>query len=295
MASFSIYSNTYDTYSWGELSMQDLHDVITLRKRLSQCSIEPWPGIDMWPYKVSRFRESKNKYIKEGEIPAVIIYATTAKNDRRVIQVPSGYFCIDLDYADNKVLFDYNSMDTIKKMIADRFGSACLMFVSPSGRGLKVVHRINPVGQSLDDHVFVSHKVFEHLQRKYSDLGLTIDFKCKDWNRLCYLSYDREAYYNESPEPEAIIIPEVVVAPIPVLDDTDKGYQLSGDRRDKDQICPKCGGGSHRDKSFTYYVDQNGTRLEGCGVCSRSKCNANIKPWVNYPNVKWKYLGKVRS
>ena len=295
MASFSIYSNTYDTYSWGELSVQDIYEVISLKKRLSGCNIETWPHIDMWPFKVKRFRETKNKFIKERELPAVIFYAATDRYDRKMIKAPSGYFGIDLDYADNKMLFDYNSMDIVKKMVTDKLGSACLLFVSPSGHGLKVVHKINPVGHTLADHVYVSHKVFEHFQREYRNMGLVIDFKCKDWNRLCYLSYDRKAYYKEDCVPATILIPETVVAPLPVLDKDENGYQLSRDRRDKDQICPRCGGGRHRDKSFTYYADQNENRLDGCGVCSRSKCSANIKPWENYPNVKWRYLGKVRS
>jgi hypothetical protein len=295
MESFSIYSNTYDTYSWGELSVKDIYEVISLKKRLSMCKIETWPHIDMWPFKVQRFRETKNKFIKERELPAVIFYASTERYDRKRIKVPSGYFGIDLDFADNKVLFENNSMDIVKKMVTDKLGSACLLFVSPSGHGLKVIHKINPVGHNLEDHVYVSHKVFEHFQREYSYMGLIIDNKCKDWNRLCYLSYDREALYNKDSISETIAIPETIISPLPVLDKDVNGYQLSSDRRDKDQICPRCSGGRHHDKSFTYYVDQNGTRLDGCGVCSRAKCSANIKPWENYPIVKWIYLGKIRS
>ncbi len=293
---FSIYKNTYAIQSGGVMDLEALWRLITLQPGCRLSSItDLGRQTDLWPYHVRDYRRYGTQRIKLDLIPAVIFYGTTTEHDRKIIKEPSGFFCIDLDYSENKNLFDECGIEVIKKMVTGKLGSTALAFVSPSGRGLKVVHRISPVGQSLEDHVYVSHKVFEHLQRKYSDLGLTIDLKCKDWNRLCYLSYDREAYYNEAAEPETIIIPEVVVAPIPVLEEKENGYQLSRDRRDKDQICPKCGGGSHRDKSFTYYVDQNGTRLEGCGVCSRSKCNANIKPWVNYPNVKWKYLGKVRS
>ena len=275
--------------------MQDMYEVVSLKKKLSDRVLHPWPWLDNWPYWVKQLRDTQSKFIKERELPAVIFFAATTPDDRKVIKASSGYFGIDLDYGDNKVLFDFNSMATVKQMVAERFGSACLMFVSPSGAGLKVAHGISPQGFSLGDHSYVSHKVFEHFQRAYSELGVNIDFKCKDWNRLCYLSYDRDAYYNENAAPEIIVIPEVVVQPPPVLKDEENGYQLSGDRRDKDQICPMCKGGRHRDKSFTYYVDQNGNRLDGCGVCSRSKCSANIKPWEHYPSTKWKYLGRVRS
>ena len=183
----------------------------------------------------------------------------------------------------------------LKAMVTEAFTSTVLMFTSPSGKGLKVVHKIHPISDAGGDHISIANKVFENYFARYSFIGLNIDYKCRDWNRLCYLSYDRDAYYNDDAIADDIVIPEAAVKPPPAIEDGENGYQLSADRLDKDQICPACKGGQHRDKSFTYYVDQYGTRLEGCGVCSRSKCNANIKPWEEYPNVRWKYLGKTRS
>lgn len=291
---FSIYKNTYDIESAGELELKTVYELITLKCRLSAVA-DFGKGTDLWPYHVKNYRQFGTKRIKETLLPAVIFYATTAEHDRKILKVPSGYFCIDLDSSDNKKMFYDKGLDAVKTLIAESFSSTALIFTSPSGKGLKVVHKIRPEGSNSNEHIWVANKVFEHYLSRYSLLSLNIDHKCKDWNRLCYLSYDREAYYNENAAPETILIPEVVVLPLPVLKDEENGYKLSGDRRDKDQICPKCGGGRHRDKSFTYYVDQNGNRLDGCGVCSRSKCNANIKPWEEYPNVKWKYLGKRRS
>ena len=292
---FSIYENTYDVYSKGEITLADLHLVVTLQKKLGDIVTTPWKCINLWPYRVKDYRATGNTRIKEKELPAVIPFALTSSEDRKIILRPSGLFCVDIDYGDNKLLFDECGIEAIKKLVAEKFNSTALAFVSPSGRGLKILHTIQLKGKGASDHVHVSHGVFDYYQKKYKKIGLVIDLKCKDWNRLCYLSYDREAYYNESAVPDTIAIPEVVVQPPPVIEDGENGYQLSGDRRDKDQICPKCSGGQHRDKSFTYYVDQYGTRLEGCGVCSRAKCNANIKPREVYPNVKWKYLGKIRS
>jgi len=295
MECFSIFNNTYDVVSRGELTMHELYEVIALRKKLSDCQVEPQKWMDHWPFKVQDFRLTKNKYIKERNIPAVIFFAVTAATDRKQIKERSGYFGIDLDYGDNRSFFDKVPLAAVKQLVAERFPSAALMFISPSGKGLKVAHKIEPVGPTLEDHHHVSRKVFQHFQQAYREIGISIDYQCKDWNRLCYLSYDREAYYNADGVPENVAIPSIVVQPVPVIEDGENGYQLSGDRRDKDQVCPQCRGGQHRDKSFTYYVDQYGTRLEGCGVCSRSKCNANIKPWEEYPNVMWKYLGKTRS
>ncbi len=291
---FSIYKNTYDIESAGELDLKTVYELITLKGRLSTVA-DFGKGTDLWPYHVQDYRRYGTQRIKLNLLPAVIFYATTAEHDRKVIKQPSGLFCVDLDYSDNKALFDECDIEAVKKLVAEKFGSATLAFVSPSGRGLKVVHRIMPQGNGIGDHTYVSSAVFEHYLVMYKQIGLAIDTKCLDWGRLCYLSFDREAFYNPVAIPDVITIPELVVHPPPVLKDEENGYQLSGDRRDKDQICPNCKGGQHRDKSFTYYVDQNGNRLDGCGVCSRSKCGANIKPWEHYPSTKWKYLGRVRS
>lgn len=293
---FSIYRNTYEIQSGGELELRTLWQLIRLHDecRLST-TVDFGKGTDMWPYHVRDYRRFGTQRIKLTLIPAVIFYATTLEHDRKIIRRPTGYFCIDLDYNDNQLLFDRLGMKAIKAMVNTAFKSVALMFISPSGKGLKVVHKILPKGNDTEDHFHISNKVFEHYQVLYNNNGLVIDQKCKDWNRLCYLSYDREAYYNEVAEAETVAIPEITVLPVPVIMNDENGYQLSRDKWDKDQLCPRCNGGSHRDKSFTYYVDKNGSRLDGCGVCSRSKCSANIKPWEVYPNVKWKYLGKVRS
>ena len=291
---FSIYKNTYDIESGGELALQTVYELITLKRRLSSVA-DLGKGTDLWPYHVQDFRRYGTQRIKLNLLPAVIFYATTTEYDRKVIKQPSGLFCVDLDYADNKPLFDKLGIANVKKMVTDNFPSTALAFISPSGRGLKVVHRIMPQGKGIGDHAYVSSQVFEHYLVIYKQMGLAIDTKCLDWGRLCYLSFDRGAFYNPVAVPDVITIPELVVQPPPVINENENGYQLSSDRLHKDQVCPLCKGGQHRDKSFTYYVDQYGTRLDGCGVCSRSKCNANIKPWEEYPNVKWKYLGKTRS
>lgn len=294
MGTFSIYRNTFDIRSAGELTLKEVYEIISLRKRISSL-FDLGSGCDLWPHHVNNYRKYGTKRIKEAMLPAMIFFASTAANDRKTIKEQSGYFCIDLDFADNKKMFDENGMAALKEKIAVAFSSATLIFISPSAKGLKVIHKILPQGSILEDHVWVANKVFDYFQHKYCEMGLSVDAKCKDWNRLCYLSYDREAYYNEAVEAETVAIPEIAILPVPVIMNDENGYQLSRDKRDKDQICPRCNGGNHRDKSFTYYVDKNGSKLDGCGVCSRSKCNANIKPWEVYPNVKWRYLGKVRS
>ena len=292
---FSIFENTYDVYRKGEMTLENLHQVVSLTKLLSACVTTSWKCINLWPYRVKDYRTTGIKRIKESQLPAVIPFALTEAENRKAIVKQSGLFCVDLDYNDNKKQFDEQSITAIKNLVAAILPSTALAFISPSGRGLKILHLIEPVGEGADDHHHVSHRVFEHYQKSYAQIGLTIDAKCVDWNRLCYLSYDREAYYNPAATPDVIPMPLPVINVRPKIAEAEKGYQLSNEKRDKDQICPRCNGGQHRDKSFTYYVDETGSRLEGCGVCSRSKCSANIKPWENYPNTTWKYLGRVRS
>ena len=95
----------------------------------------------------------------------------------------SGLFCIDLD--------ELEDTEAIKSKVIDLLPPS-LMFVSPSGNGLKLVYKINT---SEAEHLqyYDAFEVFFNER-----LGVAIDDKCKDVPRACFLCHDSEAYFNDN-------------------------------------------------------------------------------------------------
>jgi hypothetical protein len=77
---------------------------------------------------------------------------------------------------------------SIEKLKKDEYVYS--LFKSPSGNGIKVFVRIPPYE--------ITHKSLFKLTRKYFKklYNLAADAKCEDIPRLCFASYDPDAYYN---------------------------------------------------------------------------------------------------
>lgn len=99
----------------------------------------------------------------------------------------SNLFCIDLD--------NLNNVAEVKTQVKEKL-TPSLMFVSPSGKGLKIVYKINT---KQAEHLRY-YKAFEQFFKQ--QMNIIIDEKCKDIPRACFLCYDCEAYFND----EATII-----------------------------------------------------------------------------------------
>lgn len=68
----------------------------------------------------------------------------------------------------------------------------CGWFVSPSGAGLKVFTRTNQRDQK------THYAAFKTAQRLFAGIGYTVDPKCVDLARLCYVSHDPGAVLREA-------------------------------------------------------------------------------------------------
>ena len=299
MKKFSIFKNKWSKEPSGEITVRDAYELITLRSKLSEVTGSKIFAMDWWPQWVKNIRVDNDKSWKD-KIPAFLFYGTTAVDSRKILAQHSGYYAIDIDVhpddpgEDNAPVFDRLGFEGVKDMVSKQ-DSVVLCFMSPSGKGIKVIHRIAPHGIDLTDTRFVSHEIFNYFQTEYKKMDIYIDVQCKDWNRFCYFSYDRECYYNEGARAEDIFIqPPVVIYDGTKVERTPGtcGYILSNNARDKDQDCPFCNGGSKHDRqTFTYYVDDNGNRIGEYGICCRSKCAANVRP-ESTDDMKWYYLGK---
>lgn len=105
----------------------------------------------------------------------------------------SGFLQIDLDAKDHPGL----SLDDMRdQLFADPHIQA--IFVSPSGNGVKGVARI-PADAA-------SHKAaFLTAERHFAAIGLKIDPSCKDPVRLCFVSFDPDAWLRSTDAVEFVI------------------------------------------------------------------------------------------
>jgi len=97
----------------------------------------------------------------------------------------SNLLCIDLDNLNNVV----ETKNSIIELLPPS-----LMFVSPTGNGIKLVYKVNITKAEHIDYF----KAFEQFFKQ--QMSITIDDKCKDVARACFLCFDSEAYYNNKAE-----------------------------------------------------------------------------------------------
>ena len=117
------------------------------------------------------------------ELPAFTISATyKGKRKKENVEYYSGLLHLDYDKLDNV-------QDVKSKIINNPYTYAA--FVSPSGKGLKVLVKC---GNDLSTHTYA----FNALRAYYDNLlGVMSDKSIKDVLRLCFVSYDNEMYLNE--------------------------------------------------------------------------------------------------
>lgn len=94
----------------------------------------------------------------------------------------SGYIVIDLDHLGS----DLN--ETMAKLITDKHLYVLLMFVSPSGDGLKIFYGID---LSQGGHRKWFNAIRNYLRETY---GLEADSSGVNQSRTCFLAYDPECY-----------------------------------------------------------------------------------------------------
>jgi hypothetical protein len=94
----------------------------------------------------------------------------------------NGIICLDIDHVEDPEL--------LKKQVAElRYVHAA--FVTPSGKGLKVIIKTNATTETYKS---VEVKVADYF---LSDCGAVRDNRCKDIARIQFVSHDPNLYYNE--------------------------------------------------------------------------------------------------
>lgn len=186
-----------------------------------------------WRPAIEKIRAAHAAHGKPGsdplkkELPGILFSGTFSYRSADKLLAPSGLICADLDHLDDK-------LESVRDIIvADPHTLAA--FISPTGTGLKVVFRVDPAKPHLE-----SYRAAEQYVRE--TFGLNIDSACSDVSRLCFVSYDPDAFVahdstvlpypeplHETPEPVEPSRARVGLAVGDVLPGDD--YDRNGDWR----------------------------------------------------------------
>ena len=112
----------------------------------------------------------------------------TTRTDKALIK-HSGLLCLDFDH-----LQDIDTLRT--RLLQDEYFETQLLFVSPSGNGLKWIIQISPTDGSPpegDLGGFLFTAIANYILQTY---GITVDKSGRDLSRACFLPHDPQAYIN---------------------------------------------------------------------------------------------------
>ena len=158
--------------------------IVEVQKVLEQIKIGFWKKqIKDIQYQVNNGDNKKADGLK-SKLPAFTISATyTGKRKKENVKSYSGLLHLDYDKLDNV-------QDVKSKIISNPYTYAA--FVSPSGKGLKVLVKCD---NDLSTHTYA----FNALRSYYDNLlDVASDKSIKDVLRLCFVSYDSDMYLNKN-------------------------------------------------------------------------------------------------
>lgn len=139
--------------------------------------------------------------MKQQCLPYVTPCGTFTYRKSDHLLVPSGLVVVDIDHLDSHA----EATSLRRKLFDDKFLRPSLVFVSPSGRGVKAfvpydLHRIPDIKQNISENIYW---VMNYVQLTYGDSDSPakdkgVDTSGKDVVRACFLSYDKGALFRRS-------------------------------------------------------------------------------------------------
>ena len=141
-------------------------------------------------------------------LPAFTASGTFEKG-RKINDITEYNQCVVLDFDD--ISEDYLQEAKNNATLAPYTLAA---FISPRGKGLKIIVQVNT---QVTDHGIAFQQVADYY---FQALNEEIDPSGKDCSRLCFMSYDAEAYYNKDAEVFQVeLVQENRKETVPVLSD----------------------------------------------------------------------------
>ena len=134
--------------------------------------------------------KDERKQFKSTYFPSVLFGGTFKKRGIDGLETPSNLLIVDLDD-----LGTLKEVEKLKETLSqDKTLDPVLLFVSPSGNGLKVVVNIGQKIKGDEDFKRSFKAVKNYLKKTYS---LEVDESGKDISRGCFLPYDKNAICQE--------------------------------------------------------------------------------------------------
>ena len=115
-------------------------------------------------------------------LPAITFCGEFSTRNSKGLTKHAGQICIDIDNIEER-------LDEVKETLSKDL-SVALLFLSPTGTGIKVVYRIPP---DPEQHKAAFKTIYKSLK---DNLDIEADEKASDLSRLCFVSYDPTAHYN---------------------------------------------------------------------------------------------------
>lgn len=177
---FSYFTGPiYNTSPRESITVQQLHAMLLnppqkLRERISAARTQYQKNGNSATYKVLK---TKLDYFTVGGV-------FTRRADA-ALEVASGLLVVDLDHL-NDHLEEARAALLADTVLAQ---SLALLFVSPSGNGLKVILAADPHYTRLTNYEYIA----SYLSRKYG-WGMAYDDSTAEVSRACFLSYDPTAW-----------------------------------------------------------------------------------------------------
>lgn len=152
---------------------------------------------DYYKQKTEQLRRAKNEdqYRKaKKQLDFVTFAGTFWTRDKQNLIKPSGYCCVDFDHIKPKFLIGIQVI-----LESDPLLETALLFVSPSGTGLKWIVEVDI--EKYPDYEINFKGIVSYLRKTYSDhfnCGENIiDETGKDISRACFLCHDPHAFVNQ--------------------------------------------------------------------------------------------------
>lgn len=143
--------------------------------------------------KLRAVNDKKERTNLKKQLPSICFSGKFSKREDKALITHSGLIAIDFDHLDNRLL------ELKERLIKDKY--TFLLFISPSGDGLKLVVKIPA---NIETHA----KSAAALTDYYKDEKLD---EFKDVSRICFESYDPDVYYNPESEIFATLKEEQII------------------------------------------------------------------------------------
>ena len=131
------------------------------------------------------------KIYKEKNLPAVTFSGTFPKGKRKAQHLirHNGYITIDVDGL---------TAEQIASLLAElaQMPHVVMAFISPSGKGIKVIVRVDPIPQNALEHKGAYQACLDFFEDLADEYQFEVDTTGKDCSRLCYLAHDPLAIFH---------------------------------------------------------------------------------------------------